>query len=757
MAGKTKSIGGTDVPASGFAYVGDPEKTDTWKLPIHDCSHAQNALARFGQTEGIPAGDRAKVARKIVAKAKSCGFDTSNFEKEHLGKQENKAFTGELCYRSQLIERAHDGGELDKEGRMAVSLSSETPVPRWDGDEILDHSADAVDMTRAKAGLPLLLDHSTGKQVGRLEDITLDEKAGKLRAMMRFSKSAAGQEVKQDVVDGIRQEVSIGYVPQERVLEHEDENGATYRVTRWMPMEGSLTAVPADHTVGVGRSAARAAASPEPEPAPGEPTMTAVATDPAAEAAKLAELRAGERRRMQEILDTVETAKRHGIAMKAEEWINSDKTADDARKHLFAEFQKRAKENPEGITSAGTMDGLGLTAREKKHFSLSRLIAAQAAKQLGREGDPKDIAAAGFEYEVCGELERRVRNGGREPKGLCVPLDVGITRTRDAVAFRRDPEAFVLAQKVDALMTRAGLSTNVAGAGQELRFIEPGSFIELLRNSTKVMQMGATFLPGLQGNIAFPRQITAGTASWAAENPGADVADSNFTLNQLTISPHELLSSTSYSRQLLVQAVVDVDQLVRQDLTLITAIEIDRAAINGSGASNQPTGILNVAGVGLVALGTNGAQPIWDNFVDLERTVEAANALRGTLGYLTTPGIKARMKKVAQISGTTGIPVWSYETSPLTGQREGEVNGYRAEASTNVPNTLTKGTSVSVCHAALFGNWQEVLIGQWLAIELIVDPYRLKKQGMIEVTSIAMVDIGLRHAASMAVIVDALQ
>ncbi len=750
---KTKSVGGTAVPASGFAYVGDPDKTETWKLPIHDCSHAQNALGRFASTEDIPASEKAKVARKIVAKAKSCGFDTSNFEKEHLGKGE-KGAQGALAYRTYQLLRAHDGGELEKDGRMAVSLSSETPVPRWDGDEILDHSADAVDMTRAKGGLPLLLDHMTGKQVGRLEDIALDEKGGKLRAMMRFSKSQAGQEVLQDVVDGIRKEVSIGYVPMERVLEREDEDGATYRVTRWMPMEGSLTAVPADHTVGVGRSAARVAAPPvdDPDPALGDVAMTAaVVTDPAAEAARAAELRKSERQRVQEILEAVDTAKRHGIAMKSEDWIPTDKSADEARRWLFEEFKRRAQENRGGITTDGGFDGLGVSAQERKNYSLSRAIVAAA------DGD---WSKAGFEFEVSKALTDRAMKAGQAPsgKGFLMPVDIGIGRARDPIAFfRRDPSAFLLAEKIEGFMTRAGLSTNVSGSGQELRFIEPGSFIELLRNSTKVMSMGATLLPGLQGNIAFPRQITAGTASWQGENPGADVADSNLTLNQLTISPHLLLSSTSYSRQLLVQAVVDVDQLVRQDLTLITAIEVDRAAINGSGASNQPTGILNVAGVGLVALGTNGAQPIWDNFVDLERTVEAANALRGTLGYLSTPGIKARMKKVAQISGTTGIPVWSYETSPLTGQREGEVNGYRAEASTNVPSNLTKGTSTTVCHAALFGNWQEVLIGQWLAVEIIVDPYRLKKQGMIEVTSIVMVDVGLRHAASMAVTVDALQ
>lgn len=80
---KTKSVGGEDVPMSAFAYVGDPERTETWHLPIHDESHVRNALARFNQAE-IPAEKKAEVARKLVAAAKKHGIDASGFEKEHL-------------------------------------------------------------------------------------------------------------------------------------------------------------------------------------------------------------------------------------------------------------------------------------------------------------------------------------------------------------------------------------------------------------------------------------------------------------------------------------------------------------------------------------------------------------------------------------------------------------------------------------------------------------------------------------------------
>lgn len=82
-AAKTKSVGGQELTAEHFAYVGDPKDIETWKLPIHDKEHAQNAMARFNQTEGIPESEKKAVAKKIAAKAKSFGIDVTEFEKEY--------------------------------------------------------------------------------------------------------------------------------------------------------------------------------------------------------------------------------------------------------------------------------------------------------------------------------------------------------------------------------------------------------------------------------------------------------------------------------------------------------------------------------------------------------------------------------------------------------------------------------------------------------------------------------------------------
>ena len=112
-----------------------------------------------------------------------------------------------MLYRSAEFERA----AVDAERRtVRLSFSSEEPVERWFGYEILDHSPGSVDLSRIKAGGALLVDHDTGDQVGVVEEASVgaDRKG---RATVRFGTSARANEIFQDVKDGIRRLVSVGY------------------------------------------------------------------------------------------------------------------------------------------------------------------------------------------------------------------------------------------------------------------------------------------------------------------------------------------------------------------------------------------------------------------------------------------------------------------------------------------------------------------------------------------------------------------
>lgn len=83
---RTKRVDGQDLEPGDFAYVGDPERTETWHLPIQDADHVRNALTRFNQAE-IPEADRKTVARKLVAAARKYDIDTSGFERKYLAEE----------------------------------------------------------------------------------------------------------------------------------------------------------------------------------------------------------------------------------------------------------------------------------------------------------------------------------------------------------------------------------------------------------------------------------------------------------------------------------------------------------------------------------------------------------------------------------------------------------------------------------------------------------------------------------------------
>ena len=151
--------------------------------------------------------------------------------------------------RSRFI--AFDRAQLDEAGRtISASLSSETPVRRAGGViEVLRHDVASIDLSRAKGGLPLLIGHDRAAlPVGVIESVRLEGR--RLVGQLRFSRSARGEEVLRDVKDGVLQNVSIAYS-----VEAEEPLDGGYAATRWTPHEGSIVSIPADHTVGIGRSA----------------------------------------------------------------------------------------------------------------------------------------------------------------------------------------------------------------------------------------------------------------------------------------------------------------------------------------------------------------------------------------------------------------------------------------------------------------------------------------------------------------------
>lgn len=586
-----------------------------------------------------------------------------------------------VCHRFLPAAFEVDSGA---EGKITAALSSEASVRTHLGDEILIHSRDAVSLDRAAKGLPLLIDHDHTRQLGRVVNIRLENK--RLLGDLILSDRAEVAGIRADVLAGLRPDLSIGYSVDE--VEN-GPNPGSYRATKWTLIEVSSVLVPADHSVGIGRSRSGGIFAMNTTTTP-TPAATQQADDDArAERTRILDLQAMGQRLS---IDPAQVSK----AIE-DGWSRREL----AEQYSSSRTSTRAIRTAEGPRSVDDFE------QAKGEFSMVRAIRdmVDGGKLTGREA------------EVSQELGRR--NGGTAPKGVFIPTSALGQRTQ--------------------LVGTANVGGNLVGDD-----FHPDKFIPPLRNASAIMQMGSTVLSDLVGNAIIPRQDNAAGGEWIAEDAEASETDLNFS--QITLTPKTVSGRISWSRQAALQALPSMEQIVRQDLSAQLGLAIDLAAIAGTGSNNQPRGILNTSGIGSVPIGTNGGAPVHTHIVDLESAIADDNADTGNLGYLTNSKVRGKLKKTEKFSGTNGNPVWESGENPL--------NGYRAGVSNQVPSNLTKGTGVNLS-PIIFGNWSELLIGLWGALDLIVDPYTFSSRGRVRISAFLSADIAVRHAESFAAIQDA--
>ena len=597
-----------------------------------------------------------------------------------------------------------DRSAIDEEARtVSLSMSSDAPVERWFGMEVLSHDPSHVDLGRLNDGAPLLMDHNTSDQIGRVETASVDGKRG--QAVVRFSKSARGSEIFNDVVDGIRQNISIGYRIHEMGVDESRSEGdvETYVATSWQPYEVSVVSVPADNSIGISRSAEGdnlttitniRGDNEMADEVKTDPVVTAPVVDEAKIARDAVE---ADRQRSKEI-DAI--AEQHpSLNDIAKQFKNNGRSIDEFR---AVALEKIATAKP--AKAAIEDSSIGMSQKEVRQFSIVRAVNALATG---------DWSKAGFEREMSDAQGQKL---GKQATGFYLPSDV----QRDLT-----------------------VGTATAGGHTVATDLLSGSFIDMLRNRMTVMDLGATMMTGLNGNVAVPRQTGGATAYWVAES-GA-VTESAAAFDQVSMTPKTVGAFSDISRKLLLQSSIDVEAFVRNELATTLALEIDRAAINGSGSSNQPTGILNVSGIGSVVGGTNGAAPDWADIVDLESAVAIDNADNGALNYLTNAAVRGKLLQTEKASGTAQY-VWADNNT---------LRGYNAAVSNQVPSNLTKGSTSGSCSAIIFGNFNDLMVGMWGGLDIALDASTGSASGTLRVVALQDVDVAVRHAESFAAMKDA--
>jgi HK97 family phage major capsid protein len=627
--------------------------------------------------------------------------------------------------------------------RLEIAASSEETVLRADGwedpwVEVLGHKPGEVDLSRLSNGAPVLANHdrhtATGATplaaIGKVESARLDDDR-RVRLTIALSPREALADLRRDIELGLMPKVSISYRISERVLVRQgDHKGPpTYRVTRWQPFEVSLVDIPADDTVGIGRAAdfpevaPRAVALDEPqaepqtEPQPVSPPPASGQHQPSSTRSLIMQDLApaatnqppfnpdsiinAERARVSEIAALGDQYRQYLKPNDAADAVRNGRSVSEFRDYILAQITQRHQNQ--------SLD-IGMTKRDRSRYSFGNLLSAMCSG---------DWTNAGLERECSQEVARQF---GRQADGAYVPYEM-----------------------LFGLMGRDFNVGTTTEAGNLVQTdVRHDLMADVLRNKLVMAQLGATMLTGLKDSIAIPRQATGATIGTLTEIGSA--SETNPTVQTLSLVPKRVGAYVEVSKQALIQANPSVDQMIRNDLIQQALVLFESQSINGTGTTPQHNGIRYTPGIGTVVGGANGAAPAWSHLVDLESACANSNAEPDQRsGYLINTRTRGKYK---QTQFGTNLPmIWQPGDQPL--------NGYRAGVTNNMASNLTKGTSTTVCSAAIFGSdWSDLIIAMFGGADVTVDPYTKADTGQVKVTINQFVDSGVRQPASFAKIED---
>jgi HK97 family phage major capsid protein len=615
---------------------------------------------------------------------------------------------------------------------LTFSFSSEAPVERFFGREILVHEKGAMDLSRLNDGAPWLWNHERGVVLGVVEKAWLGDDR-RLYSTVRWSPNTTERGTEEyrrrnDIEAGITKNVSFAYS-----IDDIDERDGDFYVTKWKALEVSSVSVPADQSVGLGRAMDEPApVAPEPEPAP-EPVaddesqaLRILKTEQHAERAETtdetpmttevnvaevqSEARRAERDRVATIRGMVEQFELPSDL--ADSLINSDATVDSARESVMKQLGMRKVEYTGKVHDAGAAD-LGLSNREVKRYSFLRVAAYLA------DPNPRTAESAAFELDVARAAQSK---HSRSASGVLIPWEVlnanraAETPGQTAGVFG-DGGALVGSNRLDA------------------------QFIDLIRNRSAFLNSGLTMLSGLEGNVEIPKKLGSSTYYFVGEN--VDVTTSKLGFGLVNMIPRTIGVRVPISRRMMIQASPDVENLVRLDMAESVALGMDSTIGYGTGSNGQPLGIINTTGIGSVTLdgGADKAFPanlgsgthdcgVWGNYVDLETALAANNLDAGSMRYIMNSVVKGALKQTLRASAAGSDYIMT---------DAGEVNGYPVVVSNQMQT-----------NDVLFGNYADCVVGMWSGLDVVIDPYTQSASGQVILTVHQDFDVAVRRPQSFA-------
>ncbi len=334
--------------------------------------------------------------------------------------------------------------------------------------------------------------------------------------------------------------------------------------------------------------------------------------------------------------------------------------------------------------------------------------------------------ADGLEAEVSQELIRR--SPGHQTRGFLIPWDTMIParerRNLDMTAGAGGVATVVLDHAIDALRRKL-----VCG--------QAGAIIGNLAEDSP-------------GQLALPRLSSVSAASWVGDDQGP--SQSNATLDQVLLQAHTCTTYTDLTRRMISSATPDFQDLVLiPDLMRGIGRAVDLAALNGPGTAYQPLGLLqntNIPTILPAADSGNGGAIAFADLAALEQLVANVDGdpAGASMAMVTSPALRSKLRRTDKGNAGSGINIWGDSAKLLD---------YPGFTSTAIPANLTRGTG-SALSVLLYGNFADLVIQLFTAIDVIVNPFLQSVSGVVRVSAFQDLDVVPRHINSFAKLVAAI-
>lgn len=408
--------------------------------------------------------------------------------------------------------------------------------------------------------------------------------------------------------------------------------------------------------------------------------------------------------------------------------VPADPTVGIDREFLAAALAPAATPAPEPAAAPQTIsaeaDPAGAGEAEAINTETKRANMSKTTEE-GKEAlvDPAPVIEVADETEVTREELRdynllRAIRAMVEHRPDIAKREMAVSR-KLARKFGKEPQGFFVPQ---GLFTRDFSTGAGSGAGLVPTEHMASEFIEILRAKMILDRVGVRYLNGLTGNVAIPKQTASTTAYWVAE--GASPTETQPVVGQITMTPHTVGAFTDITRLLLMQGSPDAAALVQNDLLMVLGRAIQDAVLNGTGTSGQPTGILNTEGVTTGTVTVSGS-PTWAEIVQFAASIDRYWADGGN--WVLAPASFAALRATKRDNYVS-----RFVADIENGQK------FVADEPAYTTTQLSAGK-------AIYGKFENVVVGLWGALDVMVDPYSLSTSGGIRIVALQDCDVAVRH------------